>query len=149
MASTGRQPYQSWDTVPYGTGTRRLRPPASLSEPQKRAFIDLVVACPSTQFEPQDIPLLVRWCELCVMAEAASVELQASGMLAPDGKPSPWFTIHQQATKSLSGLALRLRIGPQSRAHKAPKKLTASSSYFDIEMELGRDASEDEGKPDA
>jgi hypothetical protein len=151
MPITGRQPYETTDTVPYGAGTRRLRPPASLSGPEKRAFLDLVVACPSSQFEPQDIPLTVRWCELCVMAEAANVELQASGMVTADGKVSPWFTIHQQATKSLSGLALRLRISPQCRTKKAPKRKAAPLSVFDV-MQLEDDTraeDEGEGKPDA
>ena len=49
------------------------------------------------------------------MAEQAAGELQAGGMVTADGRVSPWFTIHQQATKSLTGLALRLRLGPQSR----------------------------------
>ena len=151
MPTTGRPPYQTTDTVPYGAGTRRLRPPASLSEPQKRAFLDLVVSCPATQFEPQDVPLLVRWCELCVMAKAANVELQASGLLAPDGKPSPWLRVHLECTRAISNLALRLRLGPQSRALKAPKRKAAPLSVFDV-MQLEddtRDASEDQGKPDA
>ena len=131
----------------------RLRPPASLSEPQKAAFLDLVTACPATQFEPSDIPLLVRWCELCVMAESANVELQASGMLAPDGKPSPWFRIHLEATKALSGLALRLRLGPQSRTPKAPKTKTTTVSYYErmtLEGISRDDASEgDDSEPEA
>ena len=148
MPKTGRQPYETTDVVPFGVGIRRLRPPASLSEPQKAAFLDLVTACPATQFEPSDIALLVRWCELCVMAESANVELQASGMLAPDGKPSPWFRIHLESTKALSNLALRLRLGPQSRAPKAPKRKAGPLSYFDI-MELDRGANEGEGEPEA
>ena len=35
-------------------------------------------------------------------------------MVTADGKLSPWFTIHASATKTLNGLALRLRLGPQS-----------------------------------
>jgi hypothetical protein len=150
MATTGRQPYETTDVAPYGAGIRRLRPPASLSEPQRAAFLDLVTTCPATQFEPSDIPLLVRWCELCVMAESANVELQASGMLAPDGKPSPWFRIHLDCTKALSGLALRLRLGPQSRTPKAPKRKAGPLSYFDImELEGSRGTSEGKREPDA
>jgi phage terminase small subunit len=132
MPQTGRQPYETTDIEPFGAGSRCLRPPASLSRPQKAAFLDLVTTCPATQFAPSDMPLLVRWCELCVMAESANFELQASGLLAPDGKPSPWFRIHLDCTKALSGLALRLRLGPQSRAPKAPKRKAGPVSHFDI-----------------
>jgi phage terminase small subunit len=90
--------------------------------------------------------LLCRWAELTVMAEQAAGELQASGMVTADGKVSPWFSIHQQATKSLNALALRLRLGPQSRARKAPKTLAAPLSYFDLqELEVPDGTSEGEG----
>ena len=88
---TGRAPYTVTDIAPYGSGTRRLRPPASLSEPAKRAFLDLVAGCTTDHFRPADIPLMCRWAELAVMCEAASVELEASTMLDSDGKPSPWL----------------------------------------------------------
>jgi hypothetical protein len=107
MPRTGRQPYATTDVLPFRTGTRRLRPPDGLSDAAKAAFLDLVTGCPADQFRPCDMPLLCRWAELSVMCEAASVELQASGMLGADGKPSPWFVIYQQATKSLSALALK------------------------------------------
>jgi len=76
------------------------------------------------------------------MAEQAAGELAASGMVTADGKVSPWFTIHQQATKALSNLALRLRLGPQSRALKAPKRRAQPLSYFEI-MELEGGTSEE------
>jgi hypothetical protein len=66
------------------------------------------------------------------MAEAANVELQASGMLAPDGKPSPWLRVYLECTKALSNLALRLRLGPQSRALKAPKRRAAPMSAYEV-----------------
>jgi len=65
------------------------------------------------------------------MAEQAARELAASGIVAADGRVSPWFSIHQQATKGLTALALRLRLGPQSRASKAPKTLAGPVSYYD------------------
>jgi hypothetical protein len=148
MPNTGRQPYETTDVLPFGTGVSRLRPPASLGEPEKAAFLDLVTSCPATQFEASDLPLLVRWAELVAMAETAAGELTVGGMVTADGKVSPWFTVHQQATKTLSGLALRLRLGPQSRTPKAPKRKAGPLSYFDImELEASRAASE--GEPDA
>lgn len=63
-------------------------------------------------------------------------------MLAPDGRPSPWLRVHLECTKALSNLSMRLRLAPQSRALKAPKRKAAPLSYFEI-MELERGASED------
>jgi hypothetical protein len=145
MAKTGRQPYETTDVVPFGIGDSRLRPPATLGEPEKRAFLDLVTTTDPKQFRASDLPLLCRWAELTVMAEQAASELAAGSMVTADGKVSPWFTIHQMATKSLSGLALRLRLGPQSRTPKAPKTKPAAVSYYDritLDGEVTRDATE-------
>ena len=141
MPRTGRQPYATTDVLPFGTGTRRLRPPDGLSDAAKAAFLDLVTTCPADQFQPPDMPLLCRWAELTAMCEAASVELQAAGMLAPAGVGySPWLRVYLECTKALSNLALRLRIGPQSRMQKAPRRQVGTISYFE-RMEL-------EGVPD-
>jgi hypothetical protein len=64
------------------------------------------------------------------MAETAAGEMAVSGMVTADGKPSPWVSIYMQATKALSGLALRLWLGPQSRASKAPK--TKPRAWFEV-----------------
>src|SRR5262249_19131437 len=140
---TGRQPHETLDVVPYGLDHRRLRPPDSLGEPERRAFADLVLSCPVAQFQAADLPLLCRWAELTVMAETAAGELTAGGMVTRDGKISPWFAIHERATKGLVALALRLRLAPQSRAKKAPKVKPGPVSYYDrmrvLEGELGDD----------
>src|SRR5262245_6611197 len=137
MARTG-QPYQSSDVIPYGEASRRLRPPDSLSDAAKKHFIDLITTSHSRQFTPADLPLLCRWAELCALAERAEFELATTGPVLPDGKLSAWFSAHQQATKALSGLALRLRIGPQSRQAKQSKKTVDAVSYYD-EMRLQKD----------
>jgi hypothetical protein len=41
------------------------------------------------------------------------------------------WRFYEQGTKALSGLALRLKIGPQSRASKAPKTKPGPTSYDD------------------
>jgi phage terminase small subunit len=138
------------DVTLYGTGSARLRPPATLGEPERRAFLDLVTTTPAEQFQPSDMPLLIRWAELTVMCEQARGELAVQGMVVTDDKGkasvSPWFTIHQQAVKALSGLALRLRLGPQSRASKAPKKTAGPVSYFErMELEGIRDDGDGNG----
>jgi phage terminase small subunit len=128
----GRRPFTVTDVQPYGVESRRLRPPDSLSAAAKQHFVDLVTACPITQFEASDLALLCRWSEAAAMAESAAIELQASGMLADDGKVSPWFAIYERATKMMTLLALRLRLGPQSRAPRAPKTKAATPSYYDL-----------------
>jgi hypothetical protein len=129
MAGTGRKPFKTYDLQPFGFG-ERLKPPGSLGEPEKRAFLDLICRVPAGQFRESDLPLLCRWAEVTIMAEQAAGELAAQGMVV-DGKVSPWFSIHQQATKALGMLALRLHLAPQSRAHAAPKTLPATLSYYD------------------
>jgi phage terminase small subunit len=116
------------DAQPWYDQERRLRPPAHLGPIEKQAFIDLTSRVPAAQFVEADLPLICRWCELELQAQTAAAELRAHGMLTAEGKPSPWIAIHAQALKGQSLLALRLRLGPQSRAPRAPKSLPAHMS---------------------
>jgi phage terminase small subunit len=143
MAKTGRKPYETSDVVAYmGSESRRLRPPAILGERERAVFLDLVTSTDPRQFRNSDVPLLARWSELVVMAETAAEHLRSEGMLTDKATPSPWLKIHEQATKGMAIMALRLRISPQARAPKAPKTVPAPTSYYD-RMELeGTDGSE-------
>lgn len=77
------------------------------------------------------------------MADRAA-ELSAGNLVTTDDRPSPWFAIHERATKGLVALALRLRLGPQSRASKAPKSEPAANlSYYDGMTLEGRDDDDD------
>ena len=144
MTGTGRKPYEVTDVAPFGLSNQRLRTPPSLGGPEKRAFLDLVCSVPAGQFRESDLSLLCRWAEATVQAEVAASELQASGMVTADGRVSPWFTIHQHATKSLTMLALRLRLGPQSRAQRAPKTQAANVSFYErMTLEASREADTD------
>jgi len=52
----------------------------------------------------------------------------------------PLLERHQSATKTIAGLALRLRLGPQSRSPRAPKTAAAPTSYYEeLELEGIRD----------
>src|SRR6516225_9670738 len=135
MAGTGRKPFVTTDVTPFGLPNKRVRPPTTLGALEKRAFLDLVTQCPASQFRKSDLPLLCRWAELTIMAEQAWGELSAGSPVTNDGRVSPWFTIHARATKELALLALRLRLGPQSRASKAPKTEPAENlSYYERQM---------------
>jgi hypothetical protein len=138
MARTGRKPYESTEVIPFGVGTRRLSPPDCLGELQKRAFLDLVTACPAGQFRRCDLSLLCRWAELTVIAEQAAFELQQGGIVI-GGKASPWFAIHRDATRELRSLSQRLQIGPRGRTPKAPKIKPGNVSYYERQALEGDD----------
>jgi phage terminase small subunit len=144
----GRRPHITTDVQPWYLGSQRLQPPASLGEAERLAFIDLIASVPAAQFQASDVPLICRWCEACVMAETAAAELREHGMVVStkEGqKPSPWFTIHQQATKTMKDLALRLKLSPQARHAKAPKTIAQSmSAYERLAMEGDDDNDEAE-----
>jgi phage terminase small subunit len=143
---SGRRSFTTLDAELYGAGRRRLRPPDSLGELEKRVFVDLVSQCPLEQFTTSDLPLICRWCELTVMAERAACELAAAGPVTADGKRSPWWAIHREATKGLVMLAMRLRLSPQSRSRKAPKTQAARLSAYE-KMALAEDDDEADKAP--
>jgi phage terminase small subunit len=142
-----RRPFITTDVLP--SWERRLSPPACLGEHERLAFVDLVASTPLGQFEASDLPLICRWCEASVMAEKAATELREHGMVVmtkEGSKPSPWFAIHQQACKTLKDLALRLKLSPQSRHHKAPKSLPSGLSGYE-RLALLDEGDDDEAQP--
>jgi len=140
--------YDTDDVLEFdGRATRRLRPPARLQGRAKAVFIETVTGCDPRHFCSSDVHLLERYAEATAAAEQAAEKLAAEGSVV-DGKVSPWFQVHQGAAKTASGLALRLRLGPQSRAPRAPKTepMAATSYYEQLELE-GDDADgADEGR---
>jgi len=135
MAKTGRNAFVATDLVRYGE-PGRLAPPASLGDAEKRAFIDLVCSVPVTQFAACDLPLLCAWAETVALRERMATRISVEGELDDKGKPSGAFTIHKEATKTLNALALRLRVSPQSRAQKAPRREVRPVSYYEkLELE--------------
>jgi phage terminase small subunit len=145
MAGKGRQSYATFDTLPYGIPSQRIKPPDHLGNLEKQVFRTLVSQCPADQFRKSDTGLLARWAELSVMAEQAAFELAQHGKVTPDGRMSPWLGVYMQAVKSLNGLALRLRLGPQSRANKAPKSLPRQLSYYEELAEAEGDDDDADG----
>jgi phage terminase small subunit len=113
---------------------------------EKKVFVALVAAVPATQFMAADLSLICRWCEWTVAAERAAAHIAAEGEVTNDGKLSPWVAIREKATKALTGLALRLRLGPQSRAFKAPKRTVTSLSYYDRQSLEGNDGQGEAGE---
>jgi hypothetical protein len=128
------------DTVDFtGETTRRLRPPPRLQGRAKQIFIETVTGCDPRHFRSGDLHLLERYCEVMALSEQAAGKLAEEGSVADD-RVSPWFFVHQSATKTASGLALRLRLGPQSRAPRQPKTIPQPTSYYErLELEADDD----------
>jgi phage terminase small subunit len=143
---TGRKPYVTHDVTPLGSPDQRLRPPDSLGPAEKRVFWSLITQTPASQFQPADLPLICRWCELTALADRAAAELSTASNLVENGLPSPWISIHERATKQLIALSLRLRLSPQSRMDKAPKTQAAATLSYYEQMALEGD--DGDGDPD-
>ena len=130
MSGTGRRPYATPDTTTYGAPNPRLSPPVGLPEAEKRAFMALMTSTPASQFAASDLPLIVQFCELSVLAERAAEGLRNAPLLDGEGRASPLVAIHASATKGMTMLALRLKLSPQARSPKAPKRDVPQLSYY-------------------
>lgn len=132
-----------FETLPHAVPSSpipRLKPPATMSEPARKVFVDLVMGSKADQFRATDLPLLVRYCEAAATAERAEAEIARKPLIK--GKASPWIGILGQATKVMSALSMRLRLSPQARAPNNPTRRTAPMSYYerlDLERQLSRD----------
>lgn len=138
-----RQSAASFATpTPLGAAPR-LKPPATMSDPARQLFLDLVLGAKPEHFQATDLPLLVRYCEAHAMAERAEKEMADEPVI--EDKASPWIGIHAQMTKAASVLAMRLRLSPQSRAPNNPGRRAPPVSYYD-RMQLERQL-QDEDAP--
>lgn len=109
----------------------RLRPPATLSEAERAAFIEIVNSCDPKHFVRSDLPLLCRYAEASVLAEQAAQELRQGAVIG--GRPSPWITVQEKAVRALIALSMRLRVSPQARQPNNPsRKTTAGPSAYDL-----------------
>jgi hypothetical protein len=135
MGKTGRKSFVASDTLRYGV--TRLAPPATLGEGERKAFLDLILSCPAEQFQRSDLPLLIAWSECVALRERMAVRMSIDGELDAKGRPSGAFVVHQQTIKTLNTLALKLRVSPQARTLKAPRRAMQQGSYYDrMNLEL-------------
>ena len=104
--------------------------PATLSGAARAVFVDLVASCEVGHFEAADVTLLGQYCEAAALAARSASALQAGDA----GQLAVW----EKATRAMSGLALRLRLGPQARREKAkaPKSLDFGTR-FALEQQHG------------
>ena len=129
---TGRKPFTTIDVSPFDMPVERLQPPPHLGHAATRIFRSLVASVPAAQFKPSDLSLVCRWCEWTAIADRAAAEIATGELVDEHGRPSPWIAIAERASKQLVALSLRLRLGPQSRANKAPKtEAPGQQSYYE------------------
>lgn len=124
------------DAVSIPSEPIAVQPPESLSPAARAAFVALVASCEPDHFRDCDIGLISRYAVASVMAETAEAALQAD---PDDGKA---LALWDKATRAMSGLALRLRIGPQSRRERARvEKELSWSDRFALERQYERERS--------
>jgi len=112
----------------------RLRPPATLSEPERKLFVTLVGNCSENHFRESDAVLLCRYVEAAVLAEKAALELRDSAVIG--GKVSPWLAVQEKSIRALTALSMRLRLSPQARAaSNVGSKLPRLSVYEELRMQ--------------
>jgi hypothetical protein len=91
----------------------RLNPPSTLSEPERRAFLDLVASVVPEHFVPCDLPLVCAYVRAIALEERAAVQLRKT---ATDSK---WLAVWEKAQRAMVALSLRLRLSPQARIRNA------------------------------
>src|SRR4029453_11883644 len=113
----GRKSAAALATFPVDGKPTLLRPPASLSEAQRAVFVATVTAVRPEHFQPCDLPLLVRYCEIVAMCDHVGKNLAADIV---KNRPSPhWLMTGRRFHKMLMVLCRHLRLSPLARTpHK-------------------------------
>lgn len=115
----------------------RLAPPAEFGAAESLVFRQTVATAPVDHFRPEDLPLLCAYARAVVMERRAGEELGA--MIAARKAPAQWLGTYGCVAKTMMSLAVRLRLGPLSRANnnrRSPKSGAASVSFYET-MDLG------------
>jgi phage terminase small subunit len=128
MKKRGRKSSASLAIRAVDGGPSRMKPPASLSQPERKVFVDLVATTDAEHFQASDLPLLASYSRAVAMDEMAARELQEHGAVI-NGRPSPWIIIQEKAQRSVVALAMRLRLSPQSRKQYATAPAKPMSYY--------------------
>jgi hypothetical protein len=139
-AAMPRKSAAELSVVPIDARSRRLGPPASLGEAERKLFADLVATNKPNHFQRSDLPLLCRYVEATVMAERAAAELRDNPVI--NGRASPWLVIQEKNVRAMISLSMRLRLSPQARAPNnptRPRSQTSGSVYDRIRLENNDD----------
>jgi phage terminase small subunit len=101
--------------------SNRLPPPSDLDPATAAVWRRLIGSCHPDHFNHSDVELIRAYVEAAVLAQEAYAEMRAHGRII-DGRPSPWLPLLEKTTRTLAGLAPRLRLGPSARTD--PKTTT-------------------------
>jgi len=125
------------------TKPTRPRPPDSLNDRERRLFLDLINATAPTHFRSSDLPLLLQYVQLSVLAADASAAISTEGAVLDDGLLNPFLAVQTRAVRLMALLATRLRLSPQSRlTQRQASRQTSPMSYY--ERERGRQGDDDD-----
>jgi hypothetical protein len=92
----------------------RLKPPSDLGPAERAVFIDIIANNRPEHFKPSDSVLLCAYARACVLEARSALELGGG-----DPKALPRWN---GAVKAMLGLAMRLRLSPQSRQPNLPSR---------------------------
>jgi phage terminase small subunit len=101
-----------------------------LSDAERQVFVDVVATNPAKHFQLSDLPLLAAFCQATVMTEQAAREIRQNGSVIA-GRISPYVAVFEKATKTMSMLALRLRLSPQARAPNVKTQRAETTSFYE------------------
>lgn len=128
--------------VPHAHATR-LSPPSDLDPLAVAVWCRIVASCAPTHFNPADGELLRAFVEAATLSQEAYREMRAHGRVL-DGRPSPWLVISEKATRTMSALAPRLRLGPSARTDPKTTARQMNGRPASIYSTLGWDDEEEE-----
>jgi hypothetical protein len=115
-------------------GPRRLEPPPELGEGsiEREIFCQVVASVPPAHFQPEDVTLLAAYARSAALERRSAEELQVC--VVAGGSPSPWLAVHATAVRSLSTMAVRLRLGPKARQPDRRRMARPASqpSYYQL-----------------
>jgi phage terminase small subunit len=116
-------------------GPERVRPPPDLDPKARAIFVEIIAAARPEHFQPVDSALLCAYCRAAAIEREAAAAIMAQPAAAP-----ALLETYKAAATVMRTLAVRLRIGPQSRSgHTNPRMRKAEpTSYYDrMRLEQG------------
>jgi hypothetical protein len=128
MKKRGRKSAAELGTPVIDDDSFRLKPPRSLSEPERTVFVDLIAAVVPEHFVQCDLPLV------CAYVRAIVLEQRAAAQLRKTPTDTKWLAVWEKAQRAMVALSLRLRLSPQARVRNAkPEPLAGRPKPWDVE----------------
>ena len=112
--------------------TRRLAPPASLSDIERKVWTSLVKSVGSDHFKRCDVPLLAEYVRAAALCAKAAAAINQEGAVV-NGKCNPWVTVAEKSGRALVALSARLRVCPQSRFDRLKAGTTAKTGAPELD----------------